>query len=589
MPRCLSTIGPLSAVVFLGCSGQIGAFGGETDSGHDDPTSAPVPSPASFECRPNREAPPQELRRLTRVELENALRDVFADLDPSTAGWVPGVVDEVVDQVPPDLATEALDYRRMSQEVSQAHVDGAYAVARRLGEALTANRDRLGTVVGDCAVDGDAGNDDACLDGWVQDLGRLTFRRPLTQDEIALYVEPIDPAVTDIAGRVRLVTTALLMSPAFHYQLELGADPVDGVAGAYELTSYELASRLALAFWRSIPDEALLAAARSGDLATDEGYAEQVDRMLADPRAERAFEGFVEDWLTLHRVPDLDGAVDRADFRAYAGEDLPDAALRGEALGELLAFARHVYTDDGTLGELFLGRDAYVESDAVAALYGVEPSVDGMPVALPAGERAGILTRVAVLANDQATTRPILRGVRVLTRVLCDEVELPENMDDIQLPANDGARSTRQKVADLTMQEGSICANCHTAINPLGFSFEGYDGLGRVRSVETVYGPDGEVVSTFPVDSTADVRVTSGPESIAVSDGVTLSEALADSPKVEACFARQLTRHVLGREDEPRADGCLLEDVRTVLADGGSIRDGMRALALSPAFRRVQK
>lgn len=586
----------LLPLYIVACQGEIGFLpgpgGGSGNGGADgDPSEAPVVSPEAFECDPGTTAGPDQLRRLTRVELENALEDIFAELDPGTRSWVPREVERASDQVPPDLATEALDYRRMSQEVSQAHVDGGYAVALRLADALTSDLDRLRSTVGDCAADGDRGNDDACLEAWVRDFGELAFRRPLTDDEVALYVDPIDPAAMDAVDRVRLTTTAMLMAPPFVYQIELGDEPVAGSGDAYRLTSYELATRLALTFWRSTPDGALLAAARSGELDDQEGYRGQVERMLADPRAERAMAGFFEDWLTLHRVPELDSAVGRADFRAYAGDDLPDARLRDEVLAELLAFTRHVYVSDGGVSDLFLSRASFVESEAVASLYGGVPvwSEGEPPVMLPAEERAGLLTRAAVLANDQATTRPILRGVRVLTRVLCDEVELPENMDDIELPENDGSRTTREKVAALTEQEGSVCNNCHQAINPLGFAFEGFDGLGRVRTEEAVYGEDGALLNAFPVDTSVEVRLEGRGDPVPISGGVELSESLAESPKVAACVARQLTRHALGRRENLRADGCMLEAVRGVLAEGGSLRDALVALAESPSFQQVQK
>lgn len=578
-------------LALAGCAGgEIGLpLGGGPGDG--DPQQAPVPSPETFDCAPDAVPEPAPLRRLTRYELENALEDVFGELAPSSAGWLPGAVRGAVDQVPQDLATEALDYRRMSQEVSQGHVDGVHHLARSVADALAASPDRLREVVGPCAGNDRLDDDDACLEAWIRDFGERVFRRPLSEAEVALYTDTIDPSATSAADRVRVATTAMLMAPPFYYQLELGGEPVPGTPDTFELTPHELASRLALTFWRSVPDAELLEAARSGALDDPDGYRAEVERLLADPRAERAVDRFFEDWLTLHRVPALDGAVDRPDFRAYAGDDLPDARLRQAVVDELLSFTRHVFASDGTVEDLFLSRASFVESPDVADLYGGVPlwSEGEPPVQLPAAERAGLLTRIAVLANDQATTRPILRGARILTRVLCDEVELPENMEEIELPRNDGARSTREKVAALTEREGSVCVNCHQAINPLGFAFEGYDALGRVRTDERVFAPDGSLLATFPVDTEAEALVTSRGPAVTVADGVELSAAVAESPKVRACFARQLTRHLLGRRESLQLDGCTLEPVRAALEGGGSIREAMVALATSPAFLQVRK
>ncbi|MEM9189831.1 MAG: DUF1592 domain-containing protein [Myxococcota bacterium] len=573
----------LGVFALAACTGEFGTPGATTLPSEERPREAPE----TFACDPTQVPEALTLRRLTRDQLLRSIDDIMAELAPASVTSVRSALTSTAARIPDDLATDALDYRRMSQDVGQAHVDGYYEVARRVARAVTDDPERLADALGDCATDGDPANDESCVQGFLTRFGRLAFRRPLSQAEIDHYAPPIDIAAPAFSDRVRHLITALLMAPNFVYLLELGGEEVS--ANTYEIDAFELASRLSFHFWQTGPDEALLQAAESGELLTDAGYEAEVDRLYADPRSQETLALFFEDWLRLHEVPEMDAAVGRADFQAYAGADLPGPALRQEMIDDVLALTRHVVESNGTVAELFTTRLSFAPSQAVADLYGGAPlyTPGSPPAELPAGPRSGLLSRPALLANNQATTRPILRGALIRQRVLCDELELPENMDDVNLGGEVG-QSTREQVEALTESPGTVCAGCHALLNPLGFAFEEYDALGRFRQSEQVFDEAGELVAEYPVNSETQVTISFGEEGF-VRNGAELSALIAESAKTEACFARQYFRFAFGRHEHLDRDSCTLEAMRTVLAEGGSIQDLFRQVAEQPEFRLVRK
>ena len=384
----------------------------------------------------------------------------------------------------------------------------------------------------------------------------------------------------------------MLSAPPFLYVFERGQpEPVDAAARVYRLTAHELATRLSLHFWQSLPDAALLAAADDGSLLTDAGYKAQVGRLLADARSERATRAFFSQWLDLAQGPDMARNVTRKDFAAYAGSDTPGPALREHIIADVQAMLRY-YTHqkpDSTLADLLLSRRAFAQHDDVARLYGV-PVWDGKsePPTIADSRRVGLLTRVAFLVNDQAMTRPIMRGAFVLDRLLCQSIELPDMQNDVRLEPGTAAQGTRAQIERLTQAKGSICAGCHDVINPVGFVFEGFDALGRSRSREKVYDPtEGTLLAELPVDT----RVTltaGGLGERDISRPEQLAQALLDSGRVQACLARHYFRFTFARDEDATRDGCLLERLRDALVKG-SLRGMLAAIAHEDAFKLVRK
>src|SRR6185503_4902518 len=119
-----------------------------------------------------------------------------------------------------------------------------------IGRAATESDARLSALAGGCALSREL--DSACLDRFLGDFGRKVFRRPLTDKEKARLRELGD---REELGRAvyRRALTELLSAPQFLFHLEQGTATTPGHTGWYELSPYELASRLSYHFWQTTP------------------------------------------------------------------------------------------------------------------------------------------------------------------------------------------------------------------------------------------------------------------------------------------------------------------------------------------------
>jgi len=455
--------------------------------------------------------------------------------------------------------------------VGQGHVDAYYEASFALGQALAP------MLAEGCA-------DVACAEPTLANLALHAFRRPPEPAEVAFLRDDVFASAATPEDGFRNAVTVLTSSPDFLYRLEQGEGEPDD-RGARRLTPYELASRLSFHFWQAPPDQTLLDAAASGAILTEDGYRAQVDRLFEDPRTREAMHTFFEAWLELEAIPDMNRNTRRADFQAFAGDDLPDRDLRQGLINDVLGFIDYLTWEQGAaLSDLFTSRAALPPTDAVARLYGLDAASE-VPMDLNGTERAGLLTRPALLAYNQAVTRPIMRGTLVRVRLLCDDLSLPDNMDDIQIPEGSPAQTTRDKVVELTETPGSTCDACHQLINPFGFALEAYDALGRHRTEESFYSEDGERLASLPVDTSAQTMMDG--ELVAFDDAVQMSAALAESTQVQACFARHYFRYSFGRREDLSRDGCTLESIRARLAGGAPLAEVLRQIALEPSFRQL--
>lgn len=508
-------------------------------------------APVSQEPGSEAEAPlgtglaPTALRRLTPSGYQNTVRDLFPR----------AVVPEVT--LVADPLVFGFDGNGESQVPSalliQQLADGAAAVA----EAAAASESTLG-----CPVDGGP-DPSGCGESFLRALGPRVFRRPLTADEQGeidgLFAEVLAEDGFEVAVRVSL--ELWLQSPEFLYFPEFG---VDGAAtGVVPLGDYELASRLSYFLWNTVPDDALFAAAARGELTTDAGLSAQAERMLADPRSADGIDNFARFWLELDHVDAI--TLDPATYPTF------DEPLRHDIEAEAAAFARGAI-ERGTLADLLTDPSAEL-TPAMAELYGA-PSAGF--TALPAGERAGILTRAAFLSTRAHAVHPspVKRGVFVLDRLLCAPAAPPPPGVSTQVPESDGGPPTTNRDRYDVHSDRPECAGCHSSIDGIGFGFEHYDSLGQWRDTD----------GGLPVDATG-VFLTGDLDGLTFDGAVEASGLLAGSRTVSDCVAERWLRYALGRSLErgDEATVAALEDA--FVAAGGTFSDLRLAIVHSDAFR----
>ena len=344
------------------------------------------------------------------------------------------------------------------------------------------------------------------------------------------------------------------------------AQPVNGRT---QLDDYEVASRISYGVTASTPDDELMRAAGAGELRTTAGVRKQVERLLATSRAKAQFGNILDSWLMMVKVPDPSAVM-----AATAG--ISAGGLKTEARQELLDYASHMVFDKAADIKTFMTeRIGFPKTDRMAKLYGAAVS-NGSPVPLPNGH-GGLILRVATLLSGRNESSPILRGVYVRKRVLCDELQSPDfsivEQRTKELGESDPTKLTGRQIAQNLTGTGA-CAGCHTLINPLGFALESFDPLGRPRTMQTVYSEEGAVRANHPIDTmvTNPTIEQDGPSSLVNAED--LNRVIANSAKIRACVAERFVAHTKLRVLKTD-DSCALAEVEQALLAGKSVKEAL--------------
>ncbi|HEY1123223.1 MAG TPA: DUF1592 domain-containing protein, partial [Haloferula sp.] len=357
----------------------------------------------------------------------------------------------------------------------------------------------------------------AKLKAFIATFAERAFRRPLSDEMRQLYVEHAFADGVAPEQAVKRAVILILKSPRFLYP-EI----------AKEKDDYTVASRLALGAWDSLPDQALLDAAKAGQLRTPEQVKAQAQRMIADPRAKAKANEFFQRWLKL----DADGDL-RKDDKEYPGFD---AALVADLRRSLELFVEQtVWSEKSDYREL-IQADYLLFNDRLAKFYGVPVPEGGgfQPVKFDPAQRAGVLTHPYLLARlaHPDSTSPIHRGVFVTRNVLGGILKPPPEAIAFENHKFDPKMTMREKVAEMT--RNANCMTCHETINPLGFTLENFDAVGRYRTTE------GE----RPIDPEADYHTLEG-ETLRLKGPRDLANHAVESAGARRGFIRQIFQYEL--------------------------------------------
>lgn len=424
-------------------------------------------------------------RRLTQLEYRNAVRDLLGQSLP--AGEEPpvdGAGGEGFDTVGDSLFTSTLHTEAYLLLADQL-VDRALP-AGRMEQWLSGVGEQSGGVLRgllsesqwrllDTAASADAAGVQSAVQQLIAGFARRAWRRPPTEEEVTrlqqLFAASL-PRLSSVLESVRQPLKAVLVSPHFLFVVETEPDET----GVLPLTGHQLATRLALFLWSSVPDEELLAAADAGVLADDRQYRQQIRRMLADSKSAGLGENFGLQWLGLRN---FGGVVPDAEVYPQYSE-----LLAGDLREEAVQFVSGVFRENRPLTDL-LAADYVVVNGRLAQHYGLSlpADADWQRVVVADGRRGGAATLGAVLtaASYPRRTSPVLRGRWILDELLGTPVPPPPPgvppLD--QSVAESGSQTLRQRL-ELHRQKPE-CASCHDRMDPLGFGLENFDGIGRWR------------------------------------------------------------------------------------------------------------
>jgi len=413
----------------------------------------------------------------------------------------------------------------------------------------------------------------SCARQILSHLATRAYRRPIaaTDPEVDtlmnFYATSRNAEGGDFDSGIEGALTWLLADPRFLYRFE--AEPEGLAAGeVYRISDLELASRLSFFLWSSIPDEPLLELAAEGRLGEPDVLAREVQRMLADSRAAALVENFVGQWLNLRELEEV-----------VPQDSAFDPALREAMRLETLLFFRTLVREDQNLLGL-LDSDYTYLNERLAAHYGIE-GVWGQymrRVELPEDSpRRGILGHGSLLTTTSAANRtsPVVRGTWIVENMLGAHVPSPppgvETNLESTAPGPDVAADTLRQRMEMH-RANPECAACHQIMDPIGFSLENFDLIGRWRSLD-----NGLPINT---ESTmVDGTYVDGPAALRAA-------LLARPDAFMASIGERLLMYALGRELEHYDGPAVRRIIEQADSEGFSMAALVQAVVMSDPFQQ---
>lgn len=388
---------------------------------------------------------------------------------------------------------------------------------------------------------------------YCTDFVTRAFRRPLTAEETKRYVENHFEPSTDLSLSIRKVVVMTLKSPYFLYH-----------SPSQQSDSWGRAAELSFALWDTLPDQELRAAAARNELITDGGLKRQADRLANHPRAWTKLRDFLMLWLKVDEFPDIvKSKTTFPEFNPRIVNDLRtslDLYLKANAASKEATFSQLMQSDTMFLNE------------RLSKLYGgnVADKTSFQPTPLP--DRAGILTHPYLLSRLAYLegSSPIHRGVLV-ARSMMGRTLAPPPQAFAPVPASlHPDMTTRERVQMQTKPE--TCNACHAMINPLGFTLESYDAIGRVREKD----------NGKPVDTSGKYKTKQG-DIVQFKNAQELSKFIATSDESQKAFVEKLFQYM--HKQPIRAYGSNVSNVlhQNFKNNQLNIRSLMISIALTPA------
>ena len=421
----------------------------------------------------------------------------------STARVTPTLV--ISTPFPPD--DSSVGYAR-GTAVSKAWDEATTFAAIEVANQVAKNLDRY------AGTKSTATNRTAKVQAFCEQFAAAAFRRPLTEEQKKIIITAQFKSAPQLDEAVKRAVLLALKSPQFLYLGLESTKPDD----------FAVASRLSFALWDSGPDAALTKAAAQGVLRTPEQVTAQSRRMLADPRARAKMRVFLHQWLQVNRSEDFS-----KDAQLFPGFT-PD--LVSDLRTSLNVFIDDVVWSASSDYRQLLLADYLWLNQRLAQFYGVNTNSVGddfVKVKFDPQQRSGVVTHPFLLAafSYQKSSSPIHRGVFLTRNIVGRALKAPPvavAFNESDFPAN---LSLREKIVELTRPQA--CQGCHSVINPLGFSLEHYDAVGKFRTREN--GKAINAASEYITDDGASVKLTGARD---------VAEFAVQSEHAHSAFVEQL-------------------------------------------------
>ncbi len=520
---------------------------------------------------PTQAAGPAMLRRLSPDQYRQTVADIFGS-DITIGGRF----------APEIRASGLLAVGAGNESITGDELEQYHAMAQTIA-AQVVDQSHRGVLI-PCTPEAASTADDRCAGKFLDAVGELLYRRPLTRDELQVQVGIAHAAAVqekDFYAGLRESLAQMLVSPEFLFRWSDVNGPLGG-KGYSTLDGYARAAQLSFFLWNSAPDQTLLNDARRGRLNSPRGLTREVNRMLASPRVEAGVRAFFSDMLQFSCAEDpcLDASFSKDStiyprFTPQVAADAQEQTLR--TLVDLLL------THDGDYRDVFTTPRTFLTPD-LAAVYGVplprttpngEPS-KWQPYIYPAGDpRAGILSEVSFVAlhSHPGVSSAVLRGRALREVILCEKVpDPPPNVSfKLVLDTTNPKYPTMRSRLDAHITN-PVCAGCHRLMDPPGLAMENFNGDGSFRTRE-----NGVLIDA---SGALDGKKFDGMQG--------LDQTVASDPAAPACLVSRLAEYALGRA--PAGDEVQwVKQLKTdFIADHYRLPALLREIATSDELYRVE-
>ncbi|MCB2107451.1 MAG: DUF1592 domain-containing protein [Rhodobacteraceae bacterium] len=412
--------------------------------------------------------------------------------------------------------------------------------------------------------------DEACAKNILARYGRLLFRRALTDVEMADFLAKTRESIAatgDFYAGIATGLSGLMISPQFIFLIE-ETEPDPKSSGKLRLAGSSVATRLSLLLWDAPPDDELLAAAENGELYTEKGIAAQVDRMLVSPRLEKGVRSFFTDMMIFEKFDTL--TKDPVIYPAFTSK------VAGDAMEEtLLTLIDHLIVRNEDYRDIFTTRRTFINGD-LGMIYRIpvqRPQAWQPYEFAPDSGRAGILTQLSFLSvySHPGRSSPTIRGKGLREVFLCQIVPPPP--PDVDFSGFEAAATTAKSMRErLEMHRTNpTCAGCHKITDPIGLSFENFDGSGAYRTTENGY----------EIDASGDLG------GVEFKDAIGLGQAMHDDPSSASCVVNRLFDYGRGYKTQPDDYDWLHHLDQEFAESGYRLPALLKSIATSQAFYAV--
>jgi len=533
-----------------------------------------------FACTPGQQAR-TPMAKLTNREFRNALGALLDDFSATLKNDSQLVT--LLGQLPADtVLTDRNTFKEQSFLVTQDMVSRYFEASFHAGGLVAANAAGLQNYPNTAGCLAQSAITQACHRSFAREFGSRAFRRALSSQEGNSLSDSLFDTTLSKAQLLQLTVTAMVQMPDFLYKA-YDTGTVNSIGPTVlNLTAHELAAKLAFFITGAPPDATLRGLANSGQILNSAVLSQEIDRLLLLPAAQDMVRRMFRETYG---------------YDIYGNFQYGSTFLNGQSTVNLAAamtrelddfFVGIVLTGNGSFQDLMTSRQSNVTETSLAQLYGVP--TQGNHTLPPT--RAGFLNRASMLAKRSGNySSPIHRGLNVLEHILCEEIGPPPASAPTSIVPPDPAQylTTRERTARTSEAAGSVCIGCHSRMNPIGYSFEHFDSIGRLRTTERIFNTDGTMVlANLPVNTQA-TTLELAPAPVAMASSQDLASSLGTSEKALMCLVRNIKRFE-ARVVPGASDNCQMNSALTSLygtaGTQGSVKAAIKSLIMSDEFRR---